>query len=81
MSAGGARGSVPLNLYTLYPWTGVVVPGQFQLRALHHAWLLETISFHLFLEIRFLIKKIGFRKGPVFKGKSIYSYSFVLIFL
>ena len=24
--------SVPLGLYTLYPWTGVVVPGQFQLR-------------------------------------------------
>ena len=25
--------SVPLGLYTLYPWTGVVVPGQFQLRS------------------------------------------------
>ena len=21
--------SVPLGLYTLYPWTGIVVPGQF----------------------------------------------------
>ena len=36
--------SVPLGLYTLYPWTGVVVPGQFQLRsqdpALPSVWLI-----------------------------------------